>query len=229
MKVENFDIKAIDGYPFTASDEARDEYNVYHGHPLIDPYFESNSMIRYFYWKKVRIVLGLERYDPAATVIDVGCGPGIFTPTLARNFNQVYALDINPDDLRIARAIRDSLGLANVEIIESDIAHLPLDEGAVDIVFSMDALEHIIELGGALDRIHATVREGGRLVICAPTENRINDFSRRIMGYEKPKTHYHSSRDIEREAARRFRMLKRTRPFRLPRSMSVVEMFLFSK
>lgn len=229
MKVETFDIKAIDGYPFVASEEARDEYNVYHGHPLIDPYFESNSLIKYFYWKKVRIVLGLDRYDTAATVIDVGCGPGIFVPSLARNFSKVFALDINPEDLRIARAIRDSLGLGNVEIIESDIAHLSLGDGAVDIVFSMDALEHIVELGGALDKIHATLKPGGQLVICAPTENWINDFSRKIMGYAKPKTHFHTSKDIEAEAAGRFRLLKKTRPFHLPRGLSVVEMFLFSR
>lgn len=229
MKVVNFDIKAIDGYPFSATAEARDEYNVYHGHPLIDPYFESNSLIKFFYWKKVRMVLGLDSFDPGATVIDVGCGPGIFMPTLAGNFEHVYALDINPDDLHIARAIRKSLGLENVEVIESDIAHLDLGDGAVDIVFSMDALEHIIELGAALDKISQVLRSGGRLVICAPTENRINDFSRRIMGYEKPKTHYHTSRDIELEASRRFRLLKKVRPFAVPRALSVVEIFLFRK
>lgn len=229
MKVENFDIKAIDGYPFAASDEARDEYRVYQGHPLIDPYFESNSLIKYFYWKKVKIVLGLDDFDPGASVIDVGCGPGIFVPTLSRNFRQVYALDINPDDLRIATAIKGTLDLKNVEIIQSDIAHLALGDDAVDIIFSMDALEHIVELGGALDKIHATLRDGGRLVICAPTENWINDCSRRIMGYDKPKTHFHTSKQIEQEALRRFRLLKKVRPFRLPRGLSVVEMFLLVK
>jgi 2-polyprenyl-3-methyl-5-hydroxy-6-metoxy-1,4-benzoquinol methylase len=229
LKVINFDIKSIDGYPFTASDEARDEYNVYKGHPLIDPYFESNSLIKYFYWKKVRIVLGLDSYDPAATVIDVGCGPGIFVPTLADNFRKVYGLDINPDDLRIATAIKESLDLANVEIIQSDIAHLSIGNGAVDIVFSMDALEHIVELDVALDKISDTLKDGGQLVVCAPTENWINDFSRRIMGYEKPKTHFHTSKDIERAASRRFQLQKKARPFHLPHWLSVVEMFLFVK
>lgn len=229
MRVKTFNIREIDGYPFSVTDEARDDYPDCRVHPLIDPYFESHSIVKYFYWKKIRIVMDMHDYDPRSKVIDMGCGPGIFLPTLSENFDEVVALDINDSDLRIAGSICSSLGLENVRIMHSDIAHLELPDESIDVAFSMDALEHIRELEAAMDKLHAVLREGGQLVISAPTENRFNDVSRRSLGFEKPKSHYYGSREIARLAASRFRLLKRTTPFRMPWSLSVVEMYLLEK
>lgn len=229
MQVKSFDISKIEGYPFSVTDEARDDYPDSTIHPLIDPYFESSRIVKYFYWKKIHMVMELGDYDPRSTVLDMGCGPGIFLPTLSANFNKVIALDINDSDLRIAASICRSLGLENVEITHSDIAHLQLGDNAIDIAFSLDALEHIKDLEAAFDKLNAAIREGGYLVFSAPTENLFNDISRRSLGFEKPKSHYYGSRDIARLAAKSFRLVKRITPFRMPWSLSVVEMYLFQK
>jgi ubiquinone/menaquinone biosynthesis C-methylase UbiE len=229
MKVNKFNIRKIKGYPFESKDKTKYEYGFEQGHPLIRPYFESNYLIRYFYWKKLYLIANLGVYNPQLTAMDIGCGPGIFLPSLSSNFKKVFAVDINIDDLAIADTICGSLNLKNVSLVHSDISALPFSQESIDIAFSVDVLEHILDISGALDRIYATLKKRGYLIVSAPTENKINCFFRKVMGYKKPSTHYYNSREIEGELTKKFKFVKKITPFNLPRLLSAVEIFLFIK
>lgn len=227
MRVVRFDIRGVSGYPFEANAEAREEYGDHAAHPILDRYFEAPAPVRWFYWRKFDVLARLDPYGGSALV--AGCGPGVELPTLATGFDRVVALDINGDDLDIARAICRHTGVTNVEILQADLMATPVAPGSLDTVFMIDSLEHFPDPGPAVDAVHAMLRDGGKFVVVAPTENRFNDWLRRAMGYRKPTSHYHTSQQLERAVRRRFRLVRKVRQLGLPRFLSLAEIFLFAK
>ena len=117
-----------------------------------------------------RLARELLRIEPGngATVLDIACGTG--------NFSRRFARDVGPDGLVIgidvsetmlARAVRDTLaaGLENVAYVRGD-AEAPLfADGSFDAVCCFAALHLFSDPMGALDRMHAALRPGGRLAI----------------------------------------------------------------
>ncbi|MBE0428842.1 MAG: class I SAM-dependent methyltransferase [Thermoleophilia bacterium] len=229
MRLVKFDITRVEGYPFKASAEAKEEYGSDREHPILDRYFDASAPVRYFYWKKLEMLCDLDEYDGGGTALAAGCGPGVELPTLATGFRKVIALDLNGDDLEIARAICRAENLANVEIVEADLLDPGEGQDGADTVFLIDVLEHFPDPAPAVESVYRLLPEGGKLVMVAPTENRLNDWLRRALGYSKPATHYHDSRALEQAARRRFRLARKVRPFGLPRALSLSEIFLFVK
>jgi hypothetical protein len=103
MKVVRFDIAAVEGHPFEATAEAKEEYGDHAAHPILDRYFGASAPVRWFYWRKFDIIARLDRVGGTALV--VGCGPGVELPTLATGFDRIVAIGLNDADLTIARAI----------------------------------------------------------------------------------------------------------------------------
>jgi 2-polyprenyl-3-methyl-5-hydroxy-6-metoxy-1,4-benzoquinol methylase len=229
MQTRRYDICKVPGFPFTAGSAAQKEYGYVHGHPLIRPYYVSSFPVRYYYWKKLRLICSLFDFDRHATVLDIGCGPGILLPTLANFFDKVTALDINKDDVEIADRVCGHLGLKNVSLYNVDMAAACLPEKSIDVAFSIDVFEHIKDLSPTIKNMYRAMKDGGLIVVSAPTENAFNDIARRVMGFSKPDTHYHSSIQIKEMLEHDFRLIKRKRLFRLPRAISPAEVFLFMK
>lgn len=223
------DICKVPGFPFTANLAAQQEYGYSKGHPLIRPYFQSPPPVRFYYWRKLKLVSSLFKYNPRSVVLDVGCGPGIFIPTLANFFDRVIAIDINDDDLRIARRVCESLKIKNVSLFNINLVNAPIQNESIDIVFAIDVFEHIESLSLMVDNLCAMMNNDAMLIVSAPTENLFNDIARMSAGFVKPETHYHSSSEIKSVLDSRFRMLKRKRTFNLPWSLSPAEVFLYAK
>lgn len=227
MELVRFDIAAVEGYPFEATAEAREEYGDHAAHPILDRYFGASAPVRWFYWRKFEIIARLDPFGGNALVI--GSGPGVELPTLATGFDKIVAIELNDADIRIARAICRQQRVTNVEIIHADLFEAPVPPGSADTVFMIDVLEHFQDAARAVETVHGLLREGGRFVLVAPTENRFNDWLRRAMGYRKPTSHYHTSAELERVVRRRFRLVRKVRQLGLPRFLSLAEIFLFVK
>jgi SAM-dependent methyltransferase len=124
--------------------------------------FESEHAARHEVWR-VLVESWFSRYlDGVKAVLDLGCGWGHF-------INQVdaprrYAIDLNPDAAR-----RLDPG---VELIATDaVAEWPLDDGALDLVFTSNFVEHLPgreAVSTALDHAHRCLRPGGRIVCLGP-------------------------------------------------------------
>ena len=99
------------------------------------------------------------RCAPGGRVLDFGGGNGDFSCALARaGFDTTY-LDVPGEAAEFVRwrAEREGLKLA----IAHDAAAL---SGPFDLVFSLDVLEHLVEVKPTLDRWAALLRPGGWLV-----------------------------------------------------------------
>ena len=81
------------------------------------------------------------RLDGAATILDVGCGPGILTTYYARRYPRarVTGIDRSPVCIAEARRKSDALHLKNVRFECSDLGAAPLDD-SYDCIVATHAL-----------------------------------------------------------------------------------------
>ena len=106
---------------------------------------------------------------PGSFVVDAGCGPGLWTPFLARALGpqgQIIGVDISAEALITAQ--RRSYGKwyrRQVQYKHAALEELPIALGSADTIFSANVSEylpHPVETFAAMGRY---LSEGGRIVI----------------------------------------------------------------
>ena len=118
--------------------------------------------------KEVPQVLDRIGISPGERVLEVGCGPGVYTvqaaPRLKPN-GQLVAVDLQPEMVeRASERIREA-GLDNVEFHVTDAHHLPLEDTSVDRAFLVGVLPEIPDPQRALAELRRVLRPDGTLSI----------------------------------------------------------------
>jgi ubiquinone/menaquinone biosynthesis C-methylase UbiE len=106
-------------------------------------------------------------YPAGSTVLEVGCGVGAQTVTLARRSPQARftSIDVSADSIAEARWRVDRAGLTNVEFEKADIFALPFEAESFDHVFVCFVLEHLSRPVGALAILERLLRPGGTITV----------------------------------------------------------------
>ncbi|MCW2754015.1 MAG: SAM-dependent methyltransferase [Marmoricola sp.] len=93
-----------------------------------------------------------------ATVADFGGGPGFYSEAFRRAGARTILIDADLDEIQLhgRRTPGSVVGLAQ---------QAPLADGAVDVAFSSNLLEHVRDLGEVADEIVRVVRPGGVAVL----------------------------------------------------------------
>jgi SAM-dependent methyltransferase len=115
----------------------------------------------------VDLLHGDTSYPPGSRVLEVGCGVGAQTLTLARSSPgaRITCLDVSAASLAQARRAADAAGLANVRFLQADVFALPHQAGCFDHVFVCFVLEHLARPLEALAALRAVLRPGGTLTV----------------------------------------------------------------
>lgn len=103
------------------------------------------------------------------TILDAGCGSGVFSYELAKRHPEATVIGIDSDADLIARdnEIASRAGLTNCAFQEGDVTRLGFDD-AFDMALSIDNLEHVVDDVEALRTLFHALRPGGRLVVHVP-------------------------------------------------------------
>ena len=105
---------------------------------------------------------------PGQTVCDLGCGNGFYTTRLARKVGPrgvVYAVDIQPEMLRMLADRAGRGGLENIRPILGTPIDPRLPAGRLDLVLCVDVYHEFSHPEEMLARIRASLAPGGRLVL----------------------------------------------------------------
>jgi len=103
--------------------------------------------------------------DEGSMVADVGTGTGFVAAGLAPRVKKVVGLDNSPAMLGVARENLSSLGAQNVELLEADMAGLPMPDSDLDAAFANMVLHHAEDPAAMLAEMARVVRPGGTVAI----------------------------------------------------------------
>ncbi len=103
------------------------------------------------------------------SVLDVGCGTGVFLPSLAAAVGpdgRVVGLDHSAAFLQDAHKRLDGASLSDrVELVEGDAHELPFADGTFDAAHCERVLMHAADPARAIAEMRRVVRPGGRVVM----------------------------------------------------------------
>ena len=110
---------------------------------------------------------GDTRYPAGGRVLEVGCGTGAQTVTLARNSPQAHivSFDRSAGSLAQAMARVGEAAVANVELVHADLFALPFAPESFDHVFVCFVLEHLPVPVRALLLLKAVLKPGGTITL----------------------------------------------------------------
>jgi len=108
------------------------------------------------------------RVGPGQTVLDLGCGAGtdlLIAAQMVGPAGRVIGIDMTESMLARARESAAALGLDNVELHQSLIESLPVEDASVDVVMSNGVIDLIPDKDSVFGEIDRVLRPGGRLQI----------------------------------------------------------------
>jgi SAM-dependent methyltransferase len=108
---------------------------------------------------------------PGCSVLDLGCGEGrhVHAFHLAPG---VETIGLDADDPSLAKAAEGlrmlGAGGGGTLLVRGDAYRLPFGDGAFDVVVCCEVLEHLPDVGAAVEEIDRVLRPGGRLAVSVP-------------------------------------------------------------
>jgi ubiquinone/menaquinone biosynthesis C-methylase UbiE len=115
---------------------------------------------------------------PVGSLLEVGCGSGIFLVELAKHCDRLYGCDMHPN-MHLARAMLEREEVS-AELCQADAACLPYENESMDAIVCMSVLEHIRDLEGPSREFHRVLRPGGVAIVGVPVSNLMTEAMLRV-------------------------------------------------
>jgi SAM-dependent methyltransferase len=123
-----------------------------------------------------------EHVRPRDRTLDLGCGDGRFTGLLAAVGARPIGADVAEAALRHARATYPEIEFVLVPVD----GRLPLEDGAFDVVWASEVIEHVADTARWLSEVRRVLRPGGRLLLTTPNHPRLAILSGGLERYADP-------------------------------------------
>lgn len=123
-------------------------------------------------WILEQLNLDKSSQQPLAgiNVLDIGCGGGILSESLAKLGATVTAIDVVEKNIGIARA-HASKGGVEIDYRLCSVEHMVADEQTYDLVFNMEVVEHVANVPHFISSCNALVRPLGIQFIATINRN----------------------------------------------------------
>ena len=119
-------------------------------------------------------------------ILDVGCGPGLFSAPLAKE-NQLVGIDLSLEMLKLARP--------ELVPVRGEGALLPFKNHSFDVVLAIEVLQHFGEPAPLLREILRVIKPGGQVVVSSLNKaSLLHRVLRGVGGYEG--LYFHSLDEI---------------------------------
>lgn len=115
------------------------------------------------------------------SLLDVGCGGGILSESMARVGINVLGIDVCEENIKVAHSHAEKVGL-NIEYVHTCIEDLSNDK-KYDIVLLMEVVEHVDNLEFFMKKAIELLKPGG-LIFISTINRTIKSFCLAIVGAE---------------------------------------------
>ena len=122
-------------------------------------------------WQKADVLIKYLSITAGSKVADIGCHEGYLTIKLSGavgEMGKVYAVDVENAKLDRLHANLEKKGILNVIIVKGEYDNPQLPLNSFDAVVILDAYHEMNEYVKMLQHIKASLKLGGRLVLCEP-------------------------------------------------------------
>ncbi len=119
--------------------------------------------------------------------LDFGCGTGDFAIPAAHvvgTSGKVFALDCNPNQLKVVEKKAHKAGVTNVETILAE-QNVPLPDESVDIIWMCDVIHEIRGKREVLEEAHRLLKTKGTLVVYDSLKDKVLSHTDGLFSLEK--------------------------------------------
>ncbi|MGE0541547.1 MAG: class I SAM-dependent methyltransferase [Dehalococcoidia bacterium] len=112
-------------------------------------------------------------------VLDLGCGAGHTALAVAPHAAAVMAVDLTPEMLTVASGLAEARGITNITFRSADVAALPFEDAAFDLITSRVSAHHYADPEAALGEAARVLRPGGSILLIdtvAPEDPALDTF-----------------------------------------------------
>lgn len=122
----------------------------------------------------------IESMRPGAEVLEVGCGIGLDSITMAEHGLKVTAMDLTVVGAATANARATARGL-DATYVCANAEHLPFPDRRFDYVYSFGVMHHASDTAGCVDEAYRVLREGGQALIMLYHRRSLNELVHRLL------------------------------------------------
>ncbi len=116
------------------------------------------------------------------TVLDIASGSGYGTAILAKEATHVYGVDVFAPAVAYAK---ENYGASNITYLVGDGVKIPLEDAAVDVVISLETIEHIEDYEQFMCEVKRVLKPDGLLILSTPNDKEfIEDNHHHIHEFE---------------------------------------------
>lgn len=102
-----------------------------------------------------------------ATLVDAGCGDGIFISKIVREYPQIVGLDLSIKSLLYIK--KKQKEIQHVTLVQCDIENLPFKSDILPSIVSIETLEHLEGIEKGLEEMHRCLCPNGILIATVPS------------------------------------------------------------
>jgi ubiquinone/menaquinone biosynthesis C-methylase UbiE len=101
-------------------------------------------------------------------VLDLASGAGYGTHMIAQQAKKVYGIDYSADAVAYAQK---HYGAKNIEYKVGDAHEIPLPDDSVDVVVSLETIEHLQKPAKFVAEVKRILRPGGQFIVSTPNDD----------------------------------------------------------
>lgn len=106
--------------------------------------------------------------------LDIGCGVGPSTFSLAKQFQWVIGFDPSLSNLLLAMKYGEEKGFSNVRFVQAFAQNIPLQDNCVSFAVAQNVIEHLHDVENAFKEINRVLKSSG--CFCGDSRNRYDLF-----------------------------------------------------
>ncbi len=147
----------------------------------VDHYYR--PVLGYMYRKRIEAGLVSLGDIPRNAILEIGYGSGILLKTLSEMADELYAIDIHPEESVVAEMLKKENCKAVLSV--GDLCGMRYPNDMFDAVVSFSTLEHVVDTDQAAKEIDRVLRSTGTAVIGVPTVGLFLDKLLNLLGQRK--------------------------------------------
>lgn len=105
---------------------------------------------------------------PTDKVIDIGCGLGMFLPSISPLCKELIGIDVSPAFVEASLDTIARFGLKNTNVIMSKSEELPFPDNEFDLIIMVDVIHHVYYLSETISEMKRVSKPGSKIIIYEP-------------------------------------------------------------